>query len=76
MKTNDLPDMLVEASKSAPPVAVTGITMVGISLSDWVLIATLTYTFLQMGWFVWDKLIRPRRDRAAAAAAPKRSENA
>ena len=71
MKTNDLPDMLVEATKSAPPVAITGITLVGISLSDWVLIATLTYTFLQMGWFVWDKMIRPRRDHAAASAPRK-----
>lgn len=74
MKTNDLPDMLVEASKSAPPVAITGITLVGISLNDWVLIATLTYTLLQMAWFVWGKMIRPRQERAAAAADQTRNE--
>lgn len=34
------------AAKLAPPVAVTGLTLGGIQLQDWVLIATLVYTLL------------------------------
>lgn len=58
-----LPDSLVEVTKAVPPVAVTGVSLAGIGLSDWVLISTLIYTVMQASWFVWDKLIRPWRAR-------------
>ncbi|WP_328277777.1 hypothetical protein [Sphingobium sp.] len=61
MRSIPLPDSLVEVTKAVPPVAVTGISLAGIGLSDWVLISTLIYTVMQAGWFVWEKLIRPWR---------------
>lgn len=36
-----------EAMKAAPPVSVTGLSLAGVGLSDWVLLATLIYTVLQ-----------------------------
>ncbi|MCP3729243.1 hypothetical protein M9978_02280 [Sphingomonas sp. MG17] len=56
----DLQEMMVQAGKATPSVAVTTITLAGVGLDQWVLIATLVYTVLQAGWFVYDKLIRRR----------------
>lgn len=36
------------AAKAAPPIAVSGLTVYGIELSDIVLIATLIYTVIQL----------------------------
>lgn len=36
--------MKTEAAMAAPPVSVAGLTLWGVGLSDWVLIATLVYT--------------------------------
>ena len=36
------------AAKAAPPVAVSGLTIYGVELSDIVLIATLIYTVIQL----------------------------
>lgn len=38
-----LVDKAGEAALAAPPVAVTGLTLMGISLQDWVYIMTLVY---------------------------------
>lgn len=38
-----LVDKAGEAALAAPPVAVTGLTLIGISLQDWVYIMTLVY---------------------------------
>lgn len=40
-----------EAVLSVPPVSVAGLTLMNVSLSDWVLIASLTWIVLQIGWF-------------------------
>lgn len=51
----------IEAAKSAPPVAVTGAMLAGITLSDWVTILTLAYLALQIGLLVpryWQHLQR------------------
>lgn len=37
----------------APPAAVTGLSVFGVSLSDWVLIATLAYTALISARAAW-----------------------
>lgn len=36
-------------AKVAPPVAAAGLTLMGVQLSDWLIIATLIYTVLQIG---------------------------
>ena len=50
-----------EAAKSAPLLVVTGATFLGFTLQEWVYIATLTYTALQMFILIRDKLWRPWR---------------
>ncbi|HDO1376067.1 MAG: hypothetical protein ACRDCT_25025 [Shewanella sp.] len=47
-------------AKTAPPVVVSGMTLAGYSLNDWVLAATLMWIAVQMGWFLWQNIIRPR----------------
>ena len=47
-------------AKSAPPVVVSGMTLAGYSLNDWVLVATLLWIAVQMGWFIWSNIIKPR----------------
>lgn len=56
-------EYVTEATRAAPPVAVGGLTLGGVGLSDWVLIATLVYTVLQVGFLIRDKWYRPRKDR-------------
>lgn len=47
-----------EITKASPPVTVAGLSLAGVSLNEWVLILTLLYTLMQMGWFIYSKLIR------------------
>lgn len=49
-------DVVNSAVKAAPPVGVTAATLLGLQLSDWVMIATLVYTVLQMIFLLRDKL--------------------
>lgn len=48
-------DVLREAVSSAPPISVAGLTLVGVSLQDWVLIATLLWITLQMAYFGYQR---------------------
>ncbi len=41
-------DLVAAAGKSAPPIAVSGLTVAGVSLQDWVLILTAIYTVIQI----------------------------
>lgn len=58
MSPKNTAELLSEAGKSAPSLTVAGLSLGGVTLSDWVLLATLLYTLLQMGWFVYSKFIR------------------
>lgn len=58
MRLNDTGSYVGEITKAAPPVSVTGLTLAGVSLNEWVLLATLFYTLLQTGWFIYSKFIR------------------
>lgn len=49
------------AIKSAPPVAVTGLSLAGVPLQDWVYIATLVWISIQAAVFLWDRFVKPRR---------------
>jgi hypothetical protein len=49
------------AVAAAPPVAVAGVTLLGLPLSDWVLGATLVYTVLLIIGWVWDRVKRVRK---------------
>ncbi len=45
----------VEVVKDAPPVTVVGITLYGVTLSDWVLILTAIYTVMRIIAFIYDR---------------------
>lgn len=47
-------DLVTEAQKAAPPIVVSVATTIGgMSLQDWVYIATIGYIVLQAGWLIW-----------------------
>ena len=55
-------DIVTEVAKAAPALTVGGLTLFGVGLADWVLIVTLVYTLLQVGFLLRDKMYRPRKD--------------
>lgn len=55
-------EVLTEAAKAAPTVTVGGLTLFGVGLADWVLIATLIYTGLQVYVLVRDKFVKRNKD--------------
>lgn len=59
--TNGAGELLLGATKTAPPAAVSALTLAGVSLSEWVLILTAVYTALQLGWFIYEKITHLRR---------------
>lgn len=44
---------VTQAAKAAPTLAVTGLSLGGIPLQEWVYILTIVYTILQIGYFVY-----------------------
>ena len=54
--------MLEESTKAVPPVAVSALTLFGIGLQDWVYLLTLVYIGIQVGWFIWSKILKKGRD--------------
>ena len=61
MTTNH--EIASEAVKATPPLTVGGLTFFGVGLSDWVLLATMIYTALQVFFLLRDKCYRPWRDK-------------
>lgn len=59
-------DYAAAAGKASPSIAVTGAAVAGIPLQDWVLMATLAYTVLQIALLVRKYLKERRAERAAA----------
>jgi len=52
-----------EAVKATPAITVSGLTLFGVSLNEWVLILTAIYTVLQLFFLVRDKWWRVRKDK-------------
>lgn len=61
MNHKDTLEYVMEATKASPPVAVTGLTIAGASLQDWVLILTAIYTVIQIALLI-RKFFKERRD--------------
>lgn len=57
--TQNHSDLITEAAKAAPTVAVGGLTLFGVVLSDWVMILTIVYTLAQLSFLLRDKWYRP-----------------
>jgi hypothetical protein len=55
-----------EAAKVTPPAVVTGLTLFGVGLQDWVYLLTAIYTLLLIVKFVWTNwlkpIVRPRKE--------------
>lgn len=60
MTDHNIAEGVSYATKIVPPLTVTGASMFGLPLSDWVYILTIFYTLLQTGYFIW-KLIRKEK---------------
>jgi disulfide bond formation protein DsbB len=45
-------EMVTEASKAVPPITISGMAIAGVSMQDWVLLATLLYTVLQIAMLI------------------------
>lgn len=50
------------AVRTAPPLTVTGASLFGLPLSEWVYITTIIYTLLQTGYFIW-KLVHKEKQK-------------
>lgn len=55
-------ELATEAIKAAPAVTVGSLTLFGVGLSDWVLLTTLLYTLLQIGFLLRDRWWKKRKD--------------
>ena len=62
VRSTDL-NAVTEAVKAAPPLTVGGLTLWGVSLSEWVLILTAIYTILQIYFLLRDKLGQRHRGK-------------
>lgn len=51
------------SAKLAPPLTVGGITLAGIPLSDVVLVLTGLYAVLQIGFLLYDRIWKPRKEK-------------
>lgn len=49
--------------KSAPPVAVSGLSLAGVQMQDWVYIATLIWIAIQAAAFLWDRFGKRKTTR-------------
>lgn len=61
--------------KNGPPVAVTSMSLAGVQLSDLVLFATLAWTGLQAGFFLYDR-VRQRQTRLRIQREREQQEDA
>jgi len=59
--TNSGSEYLAAAGRAAPPIAVSGISFIGISLHDWVLVTTVIYTLLQAAVLIYKFLKEYRK---------------
>lgn len=51
------------AVKLTPPITVGGLTLFGVGLNDLVLIVTGLYAVLQIGFLLYDRVVKPRKDK-------------
>lgn len=59
---NVSPEEVAAAAKVAPPATIGALTFAGVDLSQWVLLATLVYTLLQITFLIRDRIYRKRKN--------------
>lgn len=60
--TTDTGEYVSAVTKASPPIAVTGASIAGMSLQEWVLVATLVYTVLQIALLIYNFVKKRRAD--------------
>lgn len=56
-------DLKQEVIKLAPPATVTGVTLAGFTLQEWVYLATIFYIFVQCFVLVYNTVTQPRKEK-------------
>ena len=56
-------DLVEDTIKASPSVTVAGLTVLGVPVQEWLILATIVYTFLQIYFLLRDKWWRQRKDR-------------
>ena len=56
-------EIVTETLRAAPAAAVTGLTLYGVSLQDWVSIGAGILIALQIVHFAWSKFIKPWKEK-------------
>lgn len=59
-------EIVTATAKAAPPLAVSGLSVSGVSLQDWVYIATLVYLAFQLYVIIRDKIVNHKRKGSAS----------
>lgn len=68
-------EQLSDLAKAAPPLTITGMTVAGFPISDWVLLLTAIYTLLQIGIVVRRLLLsRQSTDTTCVKDCPNRAK--
>ena len=65
-------EALMGAVRASPPVAVTGLQLGGVGLSDWLILLTIVYTVLQIGFLVYDRI--KKNSKGPADECPREPE--
>lgn len=61
-QTHSMKEEIASATlKASPPIAVSGLTFSGVTLQDWVYIATLVYLAFQIYVIVRDKIVNYKK---------------
>jgi hypothetical protein len=53
---------ILHNAAAAPPVTVAGMTVLGYPISDWVQVLAGLWLLMQIGWWVYTRIIRKGRD--------------
>jgi hypothetical protein len=61
-------EQFTDIAKAAPPITVTGMSVLGFSISEWVLLLTAIYTVLQI-YLIIRRIIRTRKNGDAICTA-------
>lgn len=56
-------EVVARVTETTPHVAGAGLIIAGFTLNDWYLMLATGFVVLQIGYFVWTKIIKPWRDK-------------
>lgn len=57
-----LVDFVIETAKVSPPMVTGTLIFFGVPLSQWAIIATLVYTIMLIGGWIYDRFLKKNKD--------------